>query len=296
MRYGTMDIPQIQKHIADTNATIGRYDISVSQVLENIRAPFDADKKARDMYMKHYNNPHHKYYRMKPEEILAQWDRAAERGRSLGKSMDDYTEIYFSESFNNRQKEIAFRTWEIDNGYDTDKELQSCVLGFRQFIHNSVLPIHLTFVGREIDLFYKTPKGTTIKGRCDGLFMDDRGQLLLVDYKTNKELLMDDPKVSDMMRPPFQEHKSMDYNAYTLQLYFYTAALAYTYNICSPENIKQCIVHLYREPDILRGYNSYILQPSEKIPFDIVSLNRAIDDAFEKKQLQKELLNFSYGK
>lgn len=288
-----MDIPQIQKHIADTNATLGRWDISVSQVLESVKAPFDADRKARDLYMKYYNDTRNKYYHMKPEDILAQWEKSAERGRRLGESMDQYIEIYFTDTFNQRQKEIAFRRWELDHGYESDPELQSCVNGFRQFIQSGT-KFGLTLVGREINLSYKTPKGVTVGGRCDALFMDNLGRLLLVDYKTNKELYIDDPKVNDRMRPPFSEHKSMDYNAYTLQLYLYTAALVHTYGVCTPDNLNKCIVHLYRQPDIVRKTSHAVLWPSEKIPFDIVSLNRAIDDAFEKKQLQKELL--SYGK
>ena len=276
-----MSIQEIIDRINEVNETKTK-NISVSTVIAKHKSEFNALATAQDMYKKYYNKPGSKYYQMTPTQIVEAWDAKNKFGRELGMAMDKYIETYW---LNSDEPEV--RNMMLDICVNTDYKkfnpsLSNCAKGFDEFV-KALEQTGWDLVCRETDIYYTTPSGITVMGRLDSLFMNKNGKLLLVDYKTNEEIKM---KGFARMKGELGDHDECEYNTYTIQLYLYVAGLLYTYGVCEFKDICCCIVHFLRQTDPSTGRNFAMYPTSENLKFDIVLLNKVIDDAYKKYRIQ----------
>jgi hypothetical protein len=162
-------------------------------------------------------NPSYKYYGMTKEEILEQWNAKAKVSCDFGTGVHAFGEAMFY--YYSGQMDILpedLRNHFKDGKPNPTNKHEAAVVKFWE-----ELPANMHPVLCETKVFNEI--GTKYAGTFDLLFMDDDGELLIYDYKTNEDLF----KCFNGSRllKPFDMYNDMSIVYYMLQLNLYQIPL-----------------------------------------------------------------------
>ena len=196
--------------------------ISISNVLGLIQEPFDSEGVAQKTYDKHHANPNSEYFGMTVQEIIDKWAAKGQTSCHYGSLLDNYIGMILTEA-----DEMDIEMFKLDYDLDGDERLQGLVSSFDNFV-NEVLKTHpnLKYVNREQTVYYKIGKGQYVKGRFDALFYnEDNGHYVIVDWKSSGTVDKKPTPWTGKLLGPAKDIFALNYNTYTLQVYFYKTAL-----------------------------------------------------------------------
>lgn len=199
----------------------GDETLSISNVLGLIQEPFDQIGVATKTYNKHFNNPNSEYYQMTVEQICEKWAAKGAASCHYGSLLDNYI------GFNLNGQEDELELFELDYDRDGDERLKGLCDSFDNFV-NEYLAEHpeLVFVTREKTVYYKVEEGKYIKGRFDALFYNkETGHYLIVDWKSSGTVDKKCSPWTGKLLGPAKEYDALNWNTYTMQVYFYKTAL-----------------------------------------------------------------------
>ena len=199
----------------DDDGKFGYFGISVTTLVGKYEQPFDEEKVAEQIAKKEKTSK---------ENILAKWhferDLACEKGTALHyrnemlwreNKICDYNPEYFIELF----------------GYDALKDIWNKLAkisdSFYKKFHDRIIPIGLEqYVGSK---YYD------VCGAIDFLAYSKKlDALIIIDYKTNKEIKTESYKYN-MMLPPFDYIMDCNFYHYSLQLAIYKVLLEHETNL-----------------------------------------------------------------
>lgn len=183
-----------------------KYPYSVSKIVAELKAPFDAPAVAVKTHKKYFNDENSQYYRKTVDEILAMWDKKREVGAANGRHLDDFIGKVLENTLPDNES-----AWFSSDVSDVAKN--KC-LTFKSFYESSV-KTNMSFVGREQVLI---EPNLLVNGRLDALFTF-KDNLMLIDWK-NTENITTSNKFENM-RGPLYEYESSELNGYTMQVYIY---------------------------------------------------------------------------
>ena len=195
--------------------------LSISNVLGLIQEPFDQIGVATKTYNKHFNNPNSEYYQMTVEQICEKWAAKGTASCHYGSLLDNYI------GYNLNGQEDELELFELDYDRDGDERLKGLCDSFDNFV-NEYLAEHpeLVFVTREKTVYYKVKEGKYIKGRFDALFYNkETGHYLIVDWKSSGTVDKKCSPWTGKLLGPAKEYDALNWNTYTMQVYFYKTAL-----------------------------------------------------------------------
>ena len=196
--------------------------ISISNVLGLIQEPFDSEGVAQKTYDKHHANPNSEYFGMTVQEIMDKWAAKGKASCHYGSLLDNYIGMILTEA-----DEMDIEMFKLDYDLDGDERLQGLVSSFDNFV-NEVLKTHpnLKYVNREQTVYYKIGEGQYIKGRFDALFYnEDNGHYVIVDWKSSGTVDKKPTPWTGKLLGPAKDIFALNYNTYTMQVYFYKTAL-----------------------------------------------------------------------
>lgn len=199
----------------------GDETLSISNVLGLIQEPFDQIGVATKTYNKHFNNPNSEYYQMTVEQICEKWAAKGTASCHYGSLLDNYI------GYNLNGQEDELELFELDYDRDGDDRLKGLCDSFDNFV-NEYLAEHpeLVFVTREKTVYYKVEEGKYIKGRFDALFYNkETGHYLIVDWKSSGTVDKKCSPWTGKLLGPAKEYDALNWNTYTMQVYFYKTAL-----------------------------------------------------------------------
>lgn len=195
--------------------------LSISNVLGLIQEPFDQIGVATKTYNKHFNNTNSEYYQMTVEQICEKWAAKGAASCHYGSLLDNYI------GYNLNGQEDELELFELDYDRDGDERLKGLCDSFDNFV-NEYLAEHpeLVFVTREKTVYYKVEEGKYIKGRFDALFYNkETGHYLIVDWKSSGTVDKKCSPWTGKLLGPAKEYDALNWNTYTMQVYFYKTAL-----------------------------------------------------------------------
>lgn len=207
----------------------GKELLSVSVVTHKFVKPFDSETNAIETSKRNWNRPSSKYYRMTPEEILAQWKEKNLKATTHGTAIHEFGESCFYYMIGEYDKilpNFKDRLTE-DGGFESREPKEDAVVRFYQDIPKCIVPILAETKVYEQSLGYA--------GTFDILFYYDaeldgkpsyRSGLLIMDYKTNEDLYKNFG--SQKMLPPFNSLYDMAFSTYKLQLSLYQICIENT--------------------------------------------------------------------
>ena len=199
---------------------------SVSVVTHIFKKHFDSVTESKKTSERNWDNPKSKYYRMTPEEILAQWQKKSSDACSKGTERHEFGESCFYYMTGQYDKILpAFKDrLTKDGGFESKFPEEDAVVKFYQDIPKCVVPIlaetkvydaNLGYAGTFDILFY-------YDAELVGKHVSNSG-LYIMDYKTNENLYKNFN--STKMLKPFDELLDMPLSTYTLQLSLYQICL-----------------------------------------------------------------------
>lgn len=170
------------------------------------------------------DNP--KYAGRSPEEIRAEWSAEARRGSSEGDNAHAYAEARIS-----GWPEAQVPAPISDRCRGLFNQVDRAVAG---------LLSRFVFIGAEVVIF---SPGLKLSGMVD-LLMFDRvtNELLILDWKTNKEISRKNPWQSGL--PPIDHLQATDVSKYTLQLSTYNYILAREGYFPTVSGYRRALIHL----------------------------------------------------
>lgn len=225
--------------------------LSISGVLSLISEEFNQREVAEKTFNKRYNDESSEYYHMTVDEIIKKWENKAKTSLKYGRLNDEYIGIILEGNENDKE------LYELDNDIDSDERLSTQVLAFNNFIDD--LPDYIEYVCREKTVYYKI-NDKYIKGRFDALFYNKKtNKWIIVDWKTSGTIDTTPTKWTTKLLGAAKEFDALNYNTYTMQLYFYKIALiegGYLPKNTSYDDIEVMIVNIpNKESD--RLYKKY---------------------------------------
>ena len=200
----------------------------VSNVAHRFQEHIDSYKLATETYERNFNKPSSKYYKMTVDEIVNSWKKISDEACTTGTFHHEFGESAFYYMIGQYDKilpEFQDRLTE-DGGFKAIHPKEEAVVKFYEDIPQCIIPIlaetrvfveygKAGYAGTFDILFYYDPA-------LDGL-PEDRGGLIIMDWKTNKDLYKN--FASQMLLPPFHELLDMPLSTYKLQLSLYENAL-----------------------------------------------------------------------
>lgn len=258
--------------------------LSISQVLGLIQEPFDSEAVATKTYNKHHDNPNSEYYQMSINEIMEKWVAKGAESCKYGSLLDNYIGMIL-----NNADETDIELFKLD--YESDERLNGLVSSFDSFVEE-ILKTHknLEYVTREQTLYYKISEGNYIKGRFDALFYNkDNGHYVIVDWKSSGTVDKKPTPWTGKLLGPAKDLLALNYNTYTIQVYFYKTALEQMGYI--PEgSIVDCIIvqlpgHIISE----NNKNYCVHNPAFK--YDKTYMDNIFNYAIKKQMLLNKKMN-----
>jgi len=215
--------------------------LSISAVLGLLEEPFDQIGVATKTFNKHYNNPNSEYYHKTVEEICEMWSAKGAASRQYGQMLDNYI------GYNLNNDQDGLEMFNLDYDRDGDERLNNICTSFDDFVKD-VLNQHpeLEFVTREQTLYYQIP-GTEqyIRGRFDALFYNtEKKRYLIVDWKSSGDVDKKPSPWTGKLLGPCKDLLALNWNTYTLQVYFYKTALEASGLLNEGEGVDCIIVQL----------------------------------------------------
>lgn len=215
--------------------------LSISSVLSLIQEPFDQIGVATNTYNKYYNNPESEYYHKSIEEICEMWEKKASDSRQYGQMLDSY----IGYNLNNQLDELEL--FNLDYDRDGDERLNNICTSFDIFVKD-VLEQHpeLEFVTREKTIYYNiTNTNQFIRGRFDALFYNtEKKRYLIIDWKSSGDIDKKQSPWTKNLLGPCKNLLALNWNTYTLQVYFYKTALEASGLLKEGEGVDCLIVQL----------------------------------------------------
>lgn len=212
--------------------------ISISSVLGLLEEPFDQIGVATKTYNKHYNNPESEYYHKTVEEICEMWSAKGATSRQYGQMLDNYI------GYNLNHQEDELELFNLDYDREGDERLNGLCTSFDDFVKD-ILDQHpeLEFVTREKTVYYNIPNTNLyVRGRFDALFYNkDKNHYLIIDWKSSGEIDKKPSPWTGKLLGPCKNLLALNWNTYTLQVYFYKTALE-AYNILKEGESVDCII------------------------------------------------------
>lgn len=200
--------------------------LSVSVVTHLFKEEFNSEEKAVETSKRQYNNPKSKYYRMTPEEILAQWKEKNLKSTTHGTHIHEFGEscfYYMVGQYDKILPSFKDRLTE-DGGFESREEKEDAVVKFWQDIPICIVPIlaetkvyneELGYAGTFDILFYYDAE---LNGKTS-----EYSGLIIWDYKTNEDLFKNFQE--QKLLYPFNELLDMPLSLYKLQLSLYQICL-----------------------------------------------------------------------
>lgn len=200
----------------------------VSNVAHMFQEHIDSYKLATETYERNFNKPSSKYYRMTVDEIVESWKKISNEACTTGTFHHEFGEsafYYMTGQYDKILPEFKDRLTE-DGGFKAIHPKEEAVVKFYEDIPQCIIPIlaetrvfveygKAGYAGTFDILFYYDPA-------LDGL-PEDRGGLIIMDWKTNKDLYKNFN--SQTLLYPFQGLLDMPLSTYKLQLSLYENAL-----------------------------------------------------------------------
>lgn len=212
---------------------------SISTIIGMLVEPFNQQEVAEKTFNKHFNNPDSQYYQKTVEQIIDMWAAKGAESLRYGRLNDDYIGIVLEGT------ETDYELYDLDNDVDGDERLKIQVESFNQFIHD--YQNRYKYIAREQTLFYRLGDHY-VKGRFDALLFDTlANKYLIVDWKTSGAVETTPNKWTDKLLGAAKVYDNINWNSYTIQVYFYKTALIESGYL--PENVTYndidvCIVNL----------------------------------------------------
>lgn len=213
---------RVKQNLEQEKEISKEFCLSISSVLGMLEEPFDQISVATKTYNKHFNNPNSEYYQKSIEEICEMWSQKGATSRQYGAILDNYI------GYNLNHQEDELELFNLDYDRDGDERLNNICTSFDNFVKD-VLEQHpeLEFVTREKTLYYQIP-GTEqyIRGRFDALFYNtNKKRYLIVDWKSSGDVDKKPSPWTGKLLGPCKDLLALNWNTYTLQVYFYKTAL-----------------------------------------------------------------------
>lgn len=212
--------------------------ISISSVLSMLEEPFDQIGIATKTYNNHFNNPKSEYYQKTVEEICEMWEKKASDSRQYGQMLDNYI------GYNLNHDEDGLEMFNLDYDRDGDERLNNICTSYDDFVKD-VLEQHpeLEFVTREKTIYYNIPNTNLfIRGRFDALFYNNnKKHYLIVDWKSSGDIDKKPSKWTGKLLGPCKDMLALNWNTYTLQVYFYKTALEAS-GLLNPGEEVDCLI------------------------------------------------------
>lgn len=200
----------------------------VSNVAHRFQEHIDSYKLATETYERNFNKPSSKYYQMTVDEIVNSWKKISDDACSHGTNVHEFGEsafYYMTGQYDKILPEFKDRLTE-DGGFKAIHPKEEAIVKFYEEIPECIVPIlaetrvfveygKAGYAGTFDILFYYDPA-------LDGL-PEERGGLLILDWKTNKDLYKNFS--SQTLLPPFHGLLDMPLSTYKLQLSLYENAL-----------------------------------------------------------------------
>ena len=200
----------------------------VSNVAHRFQEHIDSYKLATETYERNFNKPSSKYYQMTVDEIVNSWKKISDDACSHGTDIHEFGEstfYYMTGQYDKILPEFKDRLTE-DGGFKAIHPKEEAIVKFYEEIPRCIVPIlaetrvfveygKAGYAGTFDILFYYDPA-------LDDL-PEDRGGLIIMDWKTNKDLYKNFN--SQILLPPFHGLLDMPLSTYKLQLSLYENAL-----------------------------------------------------------------------
>ena len=260
----------------DTPENISK-TISISTVIGLIGEPFDTEAVATKTYNKHFNNPKSEYYHLTVQQIMDKWAAKGAASCHYGSLLDNYIGMYFEKA-----DEMDVEMFKLDYDYDADERLQGLCKSFDRFVED-YLGKHpeLEFVTREQTVYLKISEGNYIKGRFDALFYNTKtNRYLIVDWKSSGTVDKKPTPWTGKLLGPAKDLLALNYYTYTLQTYFYKAALENEGYIPEGSGVDCIIVQL--PGTVIAESNDVYCVHNPAFVYDKDLIYRIFDYAFKK--------------
>ena len=232
---------KVKQNLEEEKTFNGGECLSISAVLGLLEEPFDQIGVATKTYNKHYDNPNSEYYHKTIEEICEMWSAKGATSRQYGQMLDNYI------GYNLNNDQDGLEMFNLDYDRDGDERLNNICTSFDDFVKD-ILEQHpeLEFVTREQTIYYKIP-GTEqwIRGRFDALFYNtEKKRYLIVDWKSSGDVDKKPSPWTGRLLGPCKDLLALNWNTYTLQVYFYKTALESSGLLNEGEGVDCIIVQL----------------------------------------------------
>ena len=226
-------------------------EYSVTQLLRYVDDPFNKKERSKAVSDRHFNDPTSEYYKMTPEQIEKKWADNQLMSQRIGHALDDYTGLVI-EPERMHEDGMTMSSWEQEYG-DIDGIIK-LVHGWESY-WDILQTLGYQFVKRE-QHFHYTWEGKVVRGRADMiLYYPDRDTVVIVDWKTSKNIVVDRKKHFGLHGPAWVNGLAQEkLTHYGLQTNAYRRMLI---PLCErPYNITTAIiqvgrdgtVHPYRNP------------------------------------------------
>lgn len=168
---------------------------SVTQFLSKFHKPFEKD---------YWSEKKAKERGIEKEEILKEWQEINDRANFLGTSTHNWIENYFKKLYT-----------ELPTDLEVIERINKFNILYAKHLHK------LTPISLEQKIFSENLK---LAGMVDGLFLH-KGDVYIIDYKTNKKFTDDSDKHFENLLPPFDDLPKNHLNEYSIQLSLYALIL-----------------------------------------------------------------------
>lgn len=171
--------------------------ISVTQFIQKFHKPFESD---------YWSKRKADERGISKEEILKEWKDKNDRANFIGTSLHNHIEDYYSQKWR-----------ELPADDDVIDRINKFNIIYAKHLHK------LEPVCFENRIFSKKWK---IAGMIDSIFLNKNGDLIIIDYKTNKEFTTDENlKFKENLLYPFDFLLKTHLNEYSIQISMYMMIL-----------------------------------------------------------------------
>lgn len=206
-------IPTFDNSFVDPNIPT----TSISTILGMLVEPFNQREVAEKTFNKHFNNAESQYFNKTVDQIIEMWAAKGAESLRYGRLNDEYIGIVLEGN------ETDYELYDLDNDVENDERLKLQVESFNQFIADN--QNRYKYIAREQTLFYRLGDHY-VKGRFDALLFDTvKNKYLIVDWKTSGSVDTVVNRWTDKMLGAAKEFDNLNWNSYTMQVYFYKTAL-----------------------------------------------------------------------
>lgn len=237
---------------------------SISTIIGMLVEPFNQREVAEKTFNKHFSNPESQYYNKTVDQIIEMWAAKGAESLRYGRLNDEYIGIVLEGN------DTDYEIFELDNDVDSDIRLKTQVDAFNEFVADNSHKFE--YIAREKTLYYRIGDNY-VKGRFDALLYDKiKRKYIIVDWKTSGSVETVPNKWTDKMLGAAKIYDNLNWNSYTIQVYFYKTALiesGYLPEGTSYDDIEVCIVNfpgtkfkdgkLYKIYDAAFDYNKETL-------------------------------------